>query len=324
MSENLKENVIYSSSSDNNQSSQSLPIIEKKNTIAVLESPLNGKVYVVGTAHFSLESQKEVIDLIRNVKPNFVVLELCHSRTNILKLDEETILQEAKDMNLTKMMEVIKKTSVIHGILQSLLIRIYAKVTEELGMAPGGEFRVAYKEALKIPGCKLVLGDMPVDLTLSRGFSSLPWYRKLKLGWMLFSTDAKLTKEDIEEMKKSDILDALLKEFGSSFPEFKRVLIDERDMYLTYSLRKAGEPLPNESAAGGFVGAKVVGVVGLGHLNGIKNNWNKDFNIDHLLKKNDKKQFNYGNGKYGKYFKYSIFLGTVAVIAFQCRKYLKK
>jgi hypothetical protein len=32
------------------------------------------------------------------------------------------------------------------------------------------------------------------------------------------------------------------------------------------------------------VGAKVVGVIGLGHMAGIKENWNKNFNIDELLK----------------------------------------
>jgi len=83
----------------------------------------------------------------------------------------------------------------VHGILHSLLIRIYAKVTEELGLAPGGEFRVAYKGALQIPGCKVILGDMPVDITLSRGFNSLPWYRKLKLAWVLLTTDHKMTYE---------------------------------------------------------------------------------------------------------------------------------
>lgn len=69
------------------------------------------------------------------------------------------------------------------------MIRLYAKVTEQLGMAPGGEFRVAYNQALQIPGCKIILGDMPVKLTLSRGFNSLPWYRKLKLAWCFLTTD---------------------------------------------------------------------------------------------------------------------------------------
>lgn len=62
-----------------------------------------------------------------------------------------------------------------------------------LGLAPGGEFRVAYNESKKIPGCQVILGDMPIKLTLSRGFNSLPWYRKLKLGWSLLTSNHKLT-----------------------------------------------------------------------------------------------------------------------------------
>ena len=81
---------------------------------------------------------------------------------------------------------------------------MYAKVTEELGIAPGGEFRVAYNEALQVPGCKVILGDMPIALTLRRGFNSLPWYRKLKLAWVLLTTDSKITLE--REIKKLGIL----------------------------------------------------------------------------------------------------------------------
>lgn len=92
---------------------------------------------------------------------------------------------------------------------------------------------------------------MPIKITLRRGFNSLPWYRKLKLAWCLLTTDHKLTQEDIEELKRSDLLESMLKEFGSSFPEFKRVLIDERDMYLANSLRKAYQPVPNEFVPGG-------------------------------------------------------------------------
>lgn len=91
-----------------------------------------------------------------------------------------------------------------------------------------------------------------------------------------------LSKEDIEQLKNLDLLDALLKEFGATFPEFKRVLIDERDQYLTYSLQKASQPIANQFQPGGFQPACVVGVVGLGHVPGIKNNWNKPVNIDFL------------------------------------------
>lgn len=77
--------------------------------ISVLDAPLNGKVYLVGTAHFSVESQKEVSELIRKVQPNYVVLELCSSRVSILKLDEETVLREAQDMNFSKTLKLIRE-----------------------------------------------------------------------------------------------------------------------------------------------------------------------------------------------------------------------
>ena len=52
--------------------------------------------------------------------------------------------------------------------------------------------------------------------------------------------------------------------------EFKKVLIDERNMYLTSSLRSAFQPLPNELSPGEFLPTTVVGVVGLGHVAGEK------------------------------------------------------
>jgi pheromone shutdown protein TraB len=70
---------------------------------------------------------------------------------------------------------------------------MYAKVTEQLGLAPGGEFRVAYQEAMKISGCKIILGDMPINLTLNRSFNALPWYRKLKLAFTIFFTNHNVT-----------------------------------------------------------------------------------------------------------------------------------
>lgn len=91
-----------------NQNNQSQYKTNSTN-LAVLEGPFNGKVYLIGTVHFSLESQKEVIDLIQKVKPNRIVLELCQARSGILNLDEETIIRDAKEMNLTKLKKLIKE-----------------------------------------------------------------------------------------------------------------------------------------------------------------------------------------------------------------------
>ena len=89
---------------------------EKAETIIELDAPLNGKVYLVGTAHFSVESNREVAELIRKVKPNRVVIELCKARSNILSLDEETVLREAKEMDMNKIMQMIKQVRVWFGL----------------------------------------------------------------------------------------------------------------------------------------------------------------------------------------------------------------
>jgi pheromone shutdown protein TraB len=48
-----------------------------------------------------------------------------------------------------------------------------------------------------------------------------------------------ITQEQIEEMKKKDVLDALLSEIGDVHPEVRRILIDERDLYLSHKIRHA-------------------------------------------------------------------------------------
>jgi pheromone shutdown protein TraB len=105
-----KMDYIFESDVSNNIDSLSTDTdIINTNTLAILNGPLNSKVYLVGTAHFSRESQNEVIELIRKVKPNRVVLELCNSRINLLKLDEETVLKEAREMSLSKMIQIVKQ-----------------------------------------------------------------------------------------------------------------------------------------------------------------------------------------------------------------------
>ena len=125
---------------------------------------------------------------------------------------------------------------------------------------------------------------MPINTSLKRGFHSLPWYRKFKLALTLLFTNHKLTKEDIEKLKEKDILDSLLEEFGANFPEFKRVLIDERDICLASSLKSSSKPIPNDFVSGGLSPSIVVGVVGLGHVNGIVRNWNKELDVTEILK----------------------------------------
>lgn len=48
---------------------------------------------------------------IRAVQPDVVVVELCQYRVSMLKMDEKTLLKEAKDINLEKVQQAIKQVS---------------------------------------------------------------------------------------------------------------------------------------------------------------------------------------------------------------------
>jgi pheromone shutdown-related protein TraB len=82
------------------------------------------------------------------------------------------------------------------------------------------------------------------------------------------ATDS-ITEAEIEEMKKKDVLEALLSEVGKTFPQVRSVLIDERDQYLTEMIRSAP-------------GKRIVAVVGAGHVPGIKNNWKSQIDLESL------------------------------------------
>ncbi|VDN13791.1 unnamed protein product, partial [Dibothriocephalus latus] len=153
---------------------------------------------------------------------------------------------------------------------------------DQIGMAPGGEFRVAFKKASQQPHCHLVLGDRPINVTLSRTLDAFSLWQKIRLfcalvfnfesitpanrlAWFLafapfdpyrfrrgsFCDDKNqvicltlltcvytlpISKEEIEAMKKHDLLEELLKNMAGSFPELSRVILEERDLYLARSI----------------------------------------------------------------------------------------
>lgn len=45
------------------------------------------------------------------MQPDVVVVELCQYRVSMLKMDEKTLLKEAKDINLEKVQQAIKQVS---------------------------------------------------------------------------------------------------------------------------------------------------------------------------------------------------------------------
>ncbi|KFQ47587.1 TraB domain-containing protein, partial [Nestor notabilis] len=212
-------------------------------TVTELDTEDGSKVYVVGTAHFSDSSKKDVVKTIQDVQPDVVVVELCQYRVSMLKMDEKTLLKEAKEINLEKLQQAIKQNGVMSGLMQMLLLKVSAHITEQLGMAPGGEFREAFKEASKVPFCKFHLGDRPIPVTFKRAIAALSFWQKVKLAWGLCFLSDPISKDDVEKCKQKDLLEQMMAEMIGEFPDLHRTIVSERDIYLTYMLKQAAKQI---------------------------------------------------------------------------------
>lgn len=225
---------------------------------------LDGRdIYLVGTAHVSKASTDLVEEVIRDIKPDSVVVELCESRYKSLKNPEI--------WKKTDIVSVIKEGRAYVLFAQLLLASYQKRIGAELNIKPGAEMMKAIETAEE-EGAATVLGDREIKTTLKRMWSYLGFWSFLKLLVSAVASifdSSKLKEEEIEKLKSADALDTLLSEFSSSLPDVRNALIDERDIYLSSKIKDAP-------------GKKIVAVVGAGHVPGIKKWIFETVDISHL------------------------------------------
>ncbi|GIL79916.1 hypothetical protein Vretimale_12499 [Volvox reticuliferus] len=149
-------------------------------------------------------------------------------------------------------------------LLRVLLAGLASRTAGSLGVTGGGEFAAA-RAAAEDVGAQVVLGDRPVEITLSRAWAALPLTRRLKLCGELLrgalgTTQQALSEELVEKLKSDDAVSAFFSQLSNSYPELVAPLVTERDLYLAWSLKRS------KAVNGAGV---VVGVVGRGHLRGV-------------------------------------------------------
>ncbi|ONK74710.1 uncharacterized protein A4U43_C03F9340 [Asparagus officinalis] len=225
-------------------------------------------VYLVGTAHVSNESCKEVQAIITYLKPQVVFLELCPSRVSILNPQTLQVptMSEMIDMWKSKRMNMF-------GIIYSWFL---AKVADKLETFPGAEFRVAFEEARSY-GAKVILGDRPIQITLRRTWGKMSrWHRMKFIFYTLFQAVCLPSAEELNkllaELENVDMLTLMIQELSKEFPSLMETLVHERDLYMSASLLKFAKEH-----------SSVVAVMGKGHLQGVKKHWNQPIEGKHLM-----------------------------------------
>lgn len=221
------------------------------------------EITLIGTAHVSRESADLVVKVIEEEKPDTVCVELCESRYKAIK-------QKNRWQN-TDLIKVIREKKSFLLLSNLLLTSFQKKIGQKLGIKPGEEMIRAMDSADSV-GAHIHLADRDIRITLSRTWRLMGLWTKMKLLAQLVTSMGEvdsIKEEDIEKMKDKDVLETLLSEIGKTLPELRRILIDERDMYLTEKIRSAP-------------GKRIVAVVGAGHVPGIKRGWNEAIDLNAL------------------------------------------
>ena len=207
---------------------------------------VDGKeITVIGTAHVSDESRKEVRESIQEINPDLVCVELDQSRFDSLR-DESGW----KDLDVTEAIRQGKGKLLLLNLLLSIYQR---KIGLEQGMKPGAELLEAVNAAEE-NDIEYSLVDQDISTTLSRAISSLSITDKLRLG--ISSVMPGGEEIDIEDLKTEDMLGSIIKDLEDEFPSLKRIFLDERNTYMAEKI------LENE-----FDSAVVV--VGAAHVQGL-------------------------------------------------------
>ena len=228
------------------------------------------EIYLVKTAHVSKNSINDVRECIDEVKPDAICIELDEDRFK--KLNEPDKWRE------TDIIKIIKEKKVGFLLVNIILSSFQRRMAKNMDTSSGGEMLEGIKASKEL-NAPLVLADRPIRITFSRIWNSLGINEKSKLLVSIIGSifdDEEISEEDLAALKEADALEAALNEVGKEFPVVKKILVDERDEYLSSKIKNAN-------------GKKIVAIIGAAHANGLIKALDKDVDTKQLEEVNKKK-----------------------------------
>lgn len=253
---------------------------------------LDKTIYLVKTAHVSKNSVEDVNEIIEKVNPNAICIELDEDRLKAFNTSEDDRWRN------TDLVTIIKEKRVGLLMVNVILSSFQRRMAAKLDTKSGGEM-VAGINAAKERNIPLVLADRKINTTFRRIWSKLGLWEKAKLLVTIITSifdDEEITEEDLANLKQSDMLEAALEEVGKEFPIVKKILVDERDMYLAQNIKNAN-------------GHTIVAIIGAAHANGIKKHINEEIDLNELNDITAKKGF-------GSIVKWIIPITIIGIIAY--------
>ncbi|MCR5097159.1 MAG: TraB/GumN family protein [Erysipelotrichaceae bacterium] len=248
------------------------------------------QIYLVKTAHVSKSSVEDVERCIDEVDPDSICIELDEQRYEKMKNPDQ--------WRETDLVKVIKDRQVGFLLVNLILSSFQKRMAKSLGSQTGGEMAAGIRLAEE-RNKNLILADRSIKTTFSRIWNSLAGKEKFKMLTGIIGSifdEEEISEEDLQKLKEADALEAALMDIAKEFPTIKKVLVDERDQYLTEKIRTAP-------------GSKIVAIIGAAHSLGIEKYINDDIDLEALDRVEKKKGI-------ASLLKYLIPLGIIVMIAY--------
>ena len=234
----------------------------------------NKKIIIIGTAHISKKSQLLVKETIDKEKPDVVGVELDRNRFNSIMNKEYKREIKFKDIFRSRKPGLFLVYYTLH--------KFQKKIASQFNTNPGDEMVQGIISAHE-NNSKLILLDRDAEFTLQKLLKNLTFKDKWRLLFGGFSIKKELGEDfdvnallkSVEDDKNKEKIDKILNIFMKKHPKLKKIMIDERDQFMAYGIRKILEnPEINN----------IVVVVGAGHLKGLsKEIFNNKINVKKLL-----------------------------------------
>ena len=220
-------------------------------------------IHLLGTAHVSNESANEAIELIREVQPDSVCIEL--------DSDRQAAISNKQKWQDTDIVTIIKNKKSAFLLANIILSSYQKRLADKFNISAGQEMIVSIDTAKEV-GAKVYPVDRNLKTTFMRIWRKLKFRDKMKLLFSIvfsFFEEEEITEEDLAELKTQDMLESALSELSKTFPDLKKYLVDERDIYLSEKIKSAE-------------GNTIVAVVGAAHTIGIKKYIHESYDLKEL------------------------------------------
>lgn len=204
----------------------------------------NREITVIGTSHVSKESRLEVKQVIEEVQPDLIGVELDKDRLDALKGEDAW-----KELDVADAIREGKGYLLFLNVVLSIYQR---RIGIDEGSMPGEEMLAAVELAEK-NNTEIALVDRDINETFRRALQELTVIEKIKLVASLFATSEEI---DPEELNDGNMVENLVQELQDEYPSLSRTFLEERNSYMAEKMLERNF-------------SKSVLVVGAAHVEGV-------------------------------------------------------